>query len=215
MNPMQKHFDVIVIGAGPSGMMASLTAASSGASVLLLEKKERPGKKLLLTGHGRCNITNIRILDNFRETYHENSRFLTSSLHAFSPEDVREYFLSLDIPTHEEDDGRIFPDAQKASSVCEALEKALVKTGVVLLTESPVKGMKKCEDGWIVKTESETYTSRAVILSTGGKSFPHTGSEGDGYALAKENGHTVTELAPALAPIFLSAFSDASMNSRT
>ncbi|MBR5416612.1 MAG: NAD(P)/FAD-dependent oxidoreductase [Clostridiales bacterium] len=215
MNPMQKHFDVIVIGAGPSGMMASLTAASSGASVLLLEKKERPGKKLLLTGHGRCNITNIRIPDNFRETYHENSRFLTSSLYAFSPEDVREYFLSLDIPTHEEDDGRIFPDAQKASSVCEALEKALVKTGVVLLTESPVKGMEKSEDGWIVKTENDTFTCRAVILSTGGKSFPHTGSEGDGYALAKENGHTVTELAPALAPIFFSAFSDASMNSRT
>ena len=105
MTPMQKHFDVIVIGAGPSGMMASLQASGQGASVLLLEKKERPGKKLLLTGHGRCNITNIRIPDNFRETYHENGRFLTSSLHAFPPEDVREYFLSLGIPTHEEDDG--------------------------------------------------------------------------------------------------------------
>ena len=79
MTRLQKHFDVIVIGAGPSGMMASLSASEKGASVLLLEKKERPGKKLLLTGHGRCNITNIRIPDNFRETYHENSRFITSS----------------------------------------------------------------------------------------------------------------------------------------
>ena len=214
MIPMQKHFDVIVIGAGPSGMMASLSAASCGASVLLLEKKERPGKKLLLTGHGRCNITNIRIPDNFRETYHENSRFLTSSLHAFAPEDVREYFLSLGIPTHEEDDGRIFPDSQKASSVCEALEKALAKNKVVLLTESPVTAVEKKEDSWVVKTENGEFTSCAVILSTGGKSFPHTGSEGDGYELAKGNGHTVTELAPALAPIFLSAFSDASTESR-
>lgn len=215
MVPMQKHFDVIVIGGGPSGMMASLSAAEKGASVLLFEKKERPGKKLLLTGHGRCNITNIRIPDNFRESYHENGRFLTSSLHAFSPEDVREYFLSLGIPTHEEDDGRIFPDTQKASSVCEALEKALSEKGVVLLTESPVKELSKSEEGWIVKTGNDTFKGRAVILSTGGKSFPHTGSEGDGYILAKENGHTVTELAPALAPIFLSAFSDASKETRT
>ena len=214
MTPMQKHFDVIVIGAGPSGMMASLQASGQGASVLLLEKKERPGKKLLLTGHGRCNITNIRIPDNFRETYHENGRFLTSSLHAFSPEDVREYFLSLGIPTHEEDDGRIFPDAQKASSVCEALEKALSGNGVVLLTDSPVRSVKKSDGIWTVTTEKDSFSSKAVILSTGGKSFPHTGSEGDGYALAKVNGHEVTELAPALAPIFFSAFSDASCASR-
>ncbi len=212
MTPMQKHFDVIVIGAGPSGMMAALAASGQGASVLLLEKKERPGKKLLLTGHGRCNITNIRIPDNFRETYHENGRFLTSSLHAFSPEDVREYFLSLGIPTHEEDEGRIFPDMQKASSVCEALEKALSENGVVLLTDSPVRTMKK-NGVWIVTTEKDSFFSKAVILSTGGKSFPHTGSEGDGYVLAEANGHTVTALAPALAPIFFSAFSDASRDS--
>ncbi len=214
MTRLQKHFDVIVIGAGPSGMMASLSASEKGASVLLLEKKERPGKKLLLTGHGRCNITNIRIPDNFRETYHENSRFIASSLYAFPPEEVREYFLSLGIPTHEEDDGRIFPDAQKAAAVCEALEKALVKKGIVLLTDSPVTSIEKNGSAWSVKAGEDTFESRAVILATGGKSFPHTGSEGDGYSLAGSVGHTVTELAPALAPILLSAFSDASMDSR-
>ena len=179
MTHPQKHFDVIVTGAGPSGMMASLFAAEKGASVLLLEKKERPGKKLLLTGHGRCNITNIRIPDNFRDTYHENSRFLTSSLHAFPPEEVRELFLSLGIPTHEEDAGRIFPDSQKAASVCEALEKALEKKGIVLLTDSPVKSIEMHDGIWSVRTEKDTFESRAVILATGGKSFPHTGSEGD------------------------------------
>lgn len=213
MTSRQKHLDVIVIGAGPSGMMAALSAREQGAAVLLLEKKERPGKKLLLTGHGRCNITNIRIPDNFREAYHENSRFLTSSLHAFPPEAVREYFLSLGIPTHEEDDGRIFPDAQKAASVCEALEKALSQQGVEVLTGASVKSLEKEEDTWIVKTEDEIFESRAVILATGGRSFPLTGSEGDGYTLAKELGHTVTPLAPALAPIFLSAFSAPSVNS--
>ncbi|MCR5274727.1 MAG: NAD(P)/FAD-dependent oxidoreductase [Clostridiales bacterium] len=214
MTHPQKHFDVIVTGAGPSGMMASLSAAEKGASVLLLEKKERPGKKLLLTGHGRCNITNIRIPDNFRDTYHENSRFLTSSLHAFPPEEVREFFLSLGIPTHEEDAGRIFPDSQKAASVCEALEKALEKKGIVLLTDSPVKSIEMHDGIWSVRTERDTFESRAVILATGGKSFPHTGSEGDGYDLAASAGHSVTELAPALAPILLSAFSDTSMDSR-
>ncbi len=214
MTHPQKHFDVIVTGAGPSGMMASLSAAEKGASVLLLEKKERPGKKLLLTGHGRCNITNICIPDNFRDTYHENSRFLTSSLHAFPPEEVREFFLSLGIPTHEEDAGRIFPDSQKAASVCEALEKALEKKGVVLLTDSPVKSIEMNDGIWSVRTEKDTFESRAVILATGGKSFPHTGSEGDGYDLAASAGHSVTELAPALAPILLSAFSDTSMDSR-
>ncbi|MBR5426239.1 MAG: NAD(P)/FAD-dependent oxidoreductase [Clostridiales bacterium] len=214
MTHPQKHFDVIVTGAGPSGMMASLSAAEKGASVLLLEKKERPGKKLLLTGHGRCNITNICIPDNFRDTYHENSRFLTSSLHAFPPEEVREFFLSLGIPTHEEDAGRIFPDSQKAASVCEALEKALEKKGIVLLTDSPVKSIEMHDGIWSVRTEKDTFESRAVILATGGKSFPHTGSEGDGYDLAASAGHSVTELAPALAPILLSAFSDTSMDSR-
>ena len=218
--PRQKHFDVIVIGAGPSGMMASFSASESGASVLLLEKKERPGKKLLLTGHGRCNMTNLRIPHNFLEAYHENGRFLTSSFHAFPPEEVREFVRSLGVPSHEEDDGRIFPDSQTSASVCDALERALSDAGVKVQYSSPVTYVEKDshdpegKSRFLVKTENEEYSSRAVILCTGGKSFPHTGSEGDGYALAVGNGHTVTSLAPALAPILLSSFSDSSLDRR-
>ncbi|MBP5418164.1 MAG: NAD(P)/FAD-dependent oxidoreductase [Clostridiales bacterium] len=218
--PLQKHFDVIVIGAGPSGMMAAITCAESGSSVLLLEKKDRPGKKLLLTGHGRCNMTNLRIPGNFLESYHENARFLTSSFHAFPPEEVRELFQSLGVPSHEEDDGRIFPDSQQAATVCDALERALSDAGVKVLYSSAVSNVAKTgndpekKENFLVKTENDAYTSRAVILCTGGKSFPHTGSEGDGYHLAAENGHTVTALAPALAPILLSSFSDTSMDRR-
>ena len=202
--------DVIVIGAGPSGMMAALTAASEGASVLLLEKKEILGKKLLLTGHGRCNITNIRIMDNFRETYHENARFLTSALHAFSPEDVRGFFAALGVPTHEEDAGRIFPDTEKAVTVRDSLATALSRKGVEIVTEAPVKsiGSDPQSNLWYVTTEKDRYLTRSVIIATGGKSFTHTGSEGDGYELAKKSGHSVTELTPALAPLFLSGLPD-------
>ena len=203
----ENKYDVIVVGAGPSGMMAALAAKTSGCAVLLLEKNPVPGKKLLLTGHGRCNLTNIRIMDNFRETYHENARFLTSAFHAFSPEDVRAFFQSLGLPSHEEDAGRIFPDTQKAASVCDALVKALEKEGVVLSLSSRVEAVSRDEKSavWHVKTSDAEYAASAVILATGGKSFPHTGSEGDGYRLAESAGHTVTPVSPALAPIFLPA----------
>lgn len=213
MNKVDRQiYDVIVIGAGPSGMMAALTASSEGAKVLLLEKNPSPGKKLLLTGHGRCNITNIRIMDNYRETYHENARFITSALHAFSPEDVRAFFASIGIPTHKEDAGRIFPDSQKASDVCFALEDAVRKSGAELLAEAAVTSVSLVKDPsgdlWCVKTKDSEYKGRAVVLASGGKSFPHTGSTGDGYRIAENMDHEITPIRPALAPLFLASFSD-------
>jgi len=210
MSGHDRYFDVIVIGAGPAGLMAAITACRENARVLVLEKKEEAGKKLLLTGHGRCNITNLRIPDNFRESYHENARFLTSALAAFSPEDTRQFFLELGINTHEEEDGRIFPDSEKALSVRDALVSALLSSGGTLLTSMPVTSIRRrsSENEWEVSADGETYSCTSVILATGGTSFTATGSEGDGYKLAKSEKHTVTPLAPALAPLLLSVFSD-------
>ncbi len=206
MSMAREYYDVIVTGAGPAGLMAAVTASGEGASVLVLEKNSEAGKKLLLTGHGRCNITNLRIPDNFREKYHENARFLTSAFSSFSPEETREFFLALGVPTHEEEDGRIFPDSQKAETVRNALVKALSECGAVLLTEAPVISIrwKDSDEMWEVNSQAGTFVSRSLILATGGATFPATGSTGDGYRFAKSLTHTVTPLAPALAPILLS-----------
>lgn len=206
MTGYEKIFDVIVIGAGPAGLMAAITASREGASVLVLEKKEEAGRKLLLTGHGRCNITNLLIPDNFRETFHENARFLTSAFSLFSPEDTRTFFSEIGVPTHEEEDGRVFPDAQKARVVRDALVKELATCGAELLTEAPVTSVRKknSENVWEVETTKGAFGASALILATGGATFPDTGSEGDGYKFAKMMKHTVTPLAPALAPILLS-----------
>ena len=206
-----RSFQVIVIGAGPSGMMAALKARSEGARVLLLEKNSAPGKKLLLTGHGRCNLTNRTIPDTFRDRYFENARFLNSSFHTLSPQDVCDYFSSLGVSTHEEDAGRMFPDAQKSQAVLDALIKKIDSEGVALLCDAEVLSLSRKEgkDGesfWEVETSKGAYTAACVILATGGKAFPQTGSTGAGYQLAKSVGHTVTPLIPSLSPLYLSGF---------
>ena len=207
----ERSWQVIVIGAGPSGMMAALKAREGGASVLLLEKNPAPGKKLLLTGHGRCNLTNCTIPDTFRERYFENARFLNSSFHTFSPQDVCDYFSSIGVSTHEEDSGRMFPDAQKSRAVLDALLKKLDSEDVEILCDTEVLALsqkegKEGETFWEVQTGKGTYYGNCVILATGGKAFPQTGSTGTGYQLARSMGHSVTPLIPSLSPLYLSGF---------
>ena len=206
-----RSWQVIVIGAGPSGMMAAIKARAEGARVLLLEKNPAPGKKLLLTGHGRCNLTNRTIPETFRERYFENARFLNSSFHTLSPQDVCDFFSSIGVSTHEEDGGRMFPDAQKSQAVLDALLKKLSSEGVEILCDTEVLSLsrkegKEGEAFWEVGTGNGTYTAPCVILATGGKAFPQTGSTGTGYQLAKAAGHTVTSLIPSLSPLYLSGF---------
>lgn len=202
------NVDVLVIGGGPAGLMAAITAAREGAQVLLLEKNETPGKKLLLTGHGRCNITNMQAVELLREKYFEQAKFLYSEYKAFGPQAVRDFFAELGVPTHEEEAGRIFPDTQKSKTVLDALLKELERCKVDVRCGQPVCALYPEKELWKVVTEGESFLASSVILTCGGAAFPQTGSTGDGYLLATKLGHSIQPIIPALAPILCRASSD-------
>jgi len=193
---------VIVIGAGASGMMAAGRAAESGARVLLLEKNERPGKKILISGKTRCNLTNTRELDDFIAMYGPNGRFLYSAFKYYFRDDLLAFLRRYGVETKTERGGRIFPASDDARDVVKALERYMADYSVHLHRGVGVSGIQ-VNNGRVmgVRTEQETYPATAVILATGGASFPGTGSTGDGYRIAAAIGHTVTKLRPALVPL--------------
>lgn len=194
--------DLLIVGGGAAGMMAAIQAAALGKKVLLLERNPRLGRKLLITGKGRCNVTNNCDLDTLMANIPRNPRFLYSAFHSFGPADTMEFFESRGLPLKTERGNRVFPVSDRAADVAAVLEKGLrdpnvtVRTGraaELLLEDGRVLG-GRCEDG----TE---YRAGAVLLATGGKSYPLTGSTGDGYALAEQAGHRIVPLAPSLIPV--------------
>ncbi|WP_445612923.1 NAD(P)/FAD-dependent oxidoreductase [Geobacillus sp. YF-1] len=195
--------DVIVIGGGPSGLMAAIAAGECGADVLLLEKGTKLGRKLAISGGGRCNVTNRLPIDEIIRHIPGNGRFLYSAFSVFNNEDIIRFFERLGVPLKEEDHGRMFPKSDSAQSVVEALIAELHRLGVRIQLETPVgdilyKGGKTIG----VKLKSgETIGATAVVVAAGGKSVPQTGSTGDGYPWAEKAGHTVTELFPTEVPI--------------
>ena len=193
---------VIVIGAGASGMMAVGRAAELGAEVLLLEKMKRPGKKLLISGQTRCNLTNARQLDDFISMYGANGRFLRNVFHRYFRNDLLAFLKRYGVETKTEPDGRIFPASDDARDVVKAFQRYLADQGVQIYTGIKVNGIhveKNRVTG--VQTEQGEYRAAAVILATGGASYPGTGSTGDGYRMAEAVGHTITKLRPALVPL--------------
>jgi predicted flavoprotein YhiN len=193
---------VIVIGAGASGMMAAGQAAELGAEVLLLEKMKRPGKKLLISGQTRCNLTNARQLDDFISMYGPNGRFLRNVFHHYFRNDLLGFLRRYGVETKTEPDGRIFPASDDARDVVKALQRYLADHGVQMLTGVRATGIQV--DGERVKgvqTVQRQYNAAAVILASGGASYPGTGSTGDGYRMAEAVGHTITRLRPALVPL--------------
>ena len=194
-------YDVIVIGGGPAGMFAAITAAKQGRSVMLLERNDRLGKKLLITGKGRCNVTNNCSEQEILQNIPRNGRFLFSAMTAFPPKAVMDFLEEAGCKLKTERGNRVFPVSDKAQSVLDVLKNELRRTGVAIRT-GRVKVILT-ENGAVcgVATEKERFDANSVILATGGVSYPTTGSTGDGYAMAKALGHTVVEPQGSLVPL--------------
>ncbi|WP_415273247.1 NAD(P)/FAD-dependent oxidoreductase [Bacillus siamensis] len=198
-----KHYDVIVIGGGPSGLMAAIAAGEEGADVLLIDKGNKLGRKLAISGGGRCNVTNRLPVEEIIKHIPGNGRFLYSAFSEFNNEDIIAFFEDLGIQLKEEDHGRMFPVTDKAQSVVDALLNRLKELNVTIRTNEKIKEVRY-ENGrtaGITTNNDEHINAHAVIIAVGGKSVPHTGSTGDGYAWAEAAGHTVTELFPTEVPV--------------
>jgi predicted flavoprotein YhiN len=193
---------VVVVGAGASGMMAAGRAAELAASVLLLEKTKHPGNKILISGKTRCNLTNAKELDDFIAMYCPDGRFLYSAFHRFFRDDLLAFFRRYGVETKTERGGRVFPASDDARDVVKAFERYMADHGIQLRTDTRVTGIQ-VDNGQVVdvQTDKGTLLAAAVVLATGGASYPDTGSTGDGYRLAAALGHTITKLRPALVPL--------------
>ena len=194
-------FDGIVIGGGPAGLYAAIHAAKQGSKVLLLERNDRLGKKLLITGKGRCNVTNDCGAQEVLQNIPRNGRFLYSAMENHPPKAVMEFLEGQGCPLKTERGNRVFPVSDKSQSVLDALRSAAAKAGVTIRTGRAVEILT--DNGCVigVRTEKETLDCRWVILATGGLSYPTTGSTGDGYRMAKDLGHTVTACEGSLVPL--------------
>jgi predicted Rossmann fold flavoprotein len=195
-------FDVIVIGAGASGMMAAGRAGELGARVLLLEKMSRAGLKLGITGKGRCNLTNEGDIPTFLKKYYPDGRFLRNGFARFFNQDLIRFFEERGVPLTVERGGRVFPRSGRALDVVSALLRYVQQGGVRLLKERAVREIL-VRDGSVqgVRTAWETFEAPSVILACGGASYPRTGSTGDGYALARRIGHRIVPIRPHLVPL--------------
>lgn len=199
---MKKKKHVIVVGGGAAGMMAAISAARLGAIVTILERNSRVGKKILATGNGRCNFTNI----NADITcYHgRNAKFIYSALANFSPDDTVRFFKKLGIQPKVEDMGKVFPMSGQASSILDVLLYELNALGVNIVCDAFVKDIKKKNNEFIIELENrKVYRGDRVIITTGGKAMPASGSDGNGYALAVKLGHSLTDIFPALVQLML------------
>lgn len=197
--------DVIIIGGGPSGLMAAVAAAENGASVTLIDKGKKLGRKLAISGGGRCNVTNRADADELIRHIPGNGRFMYSPFSVFNNEDIIGFFEGLGIPLKEEDRGRMFPVNDKAVEVVRVLLNRIRSLNVDISTNTQVEKLlfdqtaKKVSG--VKLTSGETLTAKKIIVAVGGMSVPHTGSTGDGYPWAKAAGHTITELYPTEVPI--------------
>ena len=198
--------EILVIGGGAAGMMAAITAARAGKSVILLEKNDRLGKKLLITGKGRCNVTNDCTADEVLKNTPRNGKFLFSAMAAFPPEQAMRFFEDAGCALKTERGNRVFPTTDRSQTVLEALQRELKRSGVIVKT-AKVLSIERDETGVIgAATGAGFFDAKKIILATGGASYPTTGSTGDGYKFAKALGHTIVEPQGSLVPLETAGF---------
>ncbi len=194
-------YDGVVIGGGPAGMFSAITAASRGQNVLLLEKNERLGKKLLITGKGRCNVTNHCSMQEVLQNTPRNGRFLYSAMTAFPPEKTISFFETNGCPLKTERGNRVFPVTDRSQSILDCLQKELRRLKVTVRSETAEALLFDGQHITGVKTSQNSYEAKWAILATGGVSYPATGSTGDGYRMAQEVGHTIIAQEGSLVPL--------------
>lgn len=200
-----KKYDVIVVGAGSSGLMAAINAATQGAQVILIDKNPRPGRKLVISGGGRCNVTNRTSRADLIAHIPGNGKFLYSALDQFDQEDIIAFFESRGVALKEEDHGRMFPVSNQARTILDALTKELDSLGVERRQRTTVK--RVCYDRTLNQVtgveleDGSVIEGKTVILAVGGRTYPRTGTTGDGYAWAKAAGHTIERLYPTESPL--------------
>lgn len=195
------HYQTIVIGGGPAGMMATIASASYGQSTLLIEKNKKLGKKLAGTGGGRCNVTNNGTLDDLMAGIPGNGRFLYSVFSQFDNHDIIQFFTDNGVKLKVEDHGRVFPTSDQSRTIIQALENKILELGASMATNCEVVSVTKPEDIFIIKSAEKTWTADKLVVTTGGKSYPSTGSTGYGYEIARHFKHTITDLEAAESPL--------------
>lgn len=204
---IQKKWDVIVIGGGPAGMMAAARAGERGRSVLLLEKNSRLGKKLSITGGGRCNVTNNKPdVRTMLKSYKDSGKFLFSTFTQYGVRETIDWFADRGVRFVEENEGRLFPETKSAETICSTMQAEVESSGVTVLTRVSVQDVNYDENAaeFIVVTDSQVYSADACVVASGGTSHPETGSTGEGFGWLRSLGHTVNNSSFALVPLVLS-----------
>jgi hypothetical protein len=206
------EYDVAIIGAGPAGLFCAIHAATPGRRIVLFEKNPEPGRKLLLSGSGQCNITHTGEIPTFLSHYGKHSRFLKPALMNFSNEALVGFFNDRGLGMMIEESGKIFPKTRSSADVLRVLTQECRKRDVEIRCGEPVTGIAKAGKGFSIITENRTHLSANLVLTTGGASYRKTGSSGDGYRLATSIGQPVTDIAPALVPLLIRPFPFASLS---
>lgn len=201
-----EQYDLAVIGGGPAGLFCAIHAAAPGTKVLLLEKMDEPGKKLLLSGTGQCNITHAGEIREFVAHYGDHGKWIKPALFSFPNRALIAFFEERGLPLKTEENGKVFPESRQATDVLKILVDECTRRGVELHLSEPVTAITRNSEGFEIVTSRAHYTSANVVITTGGASYPKTGSTGDGYRLSESLGQPVTETAPALTPLLIKNF---------